>query len=410
MIHFLFGLYYVSLTVLLLLGYCLVVPVAFWLARWVVRILLHCVFTYSWRGWLKTVGLPINRACLRFVGVMLSALCVYAFSLYGKELIKWTGEGTAHHTAKVYFAAGQPLHGARLVLYRFFHPERRRLAPLWRLQERIYERAVQYLPEGDAEWAAWQNSWFLYPYTRTGRWVRGTRMTKPSPAQVAMLDKVWRCLETLATRPMADRKVALNLYMKTYPVLANYYINFDGFYTGQLWASFRKMVKIELHQERCRLLVTWLERLKREWAAHPEMTAFLREHPAPSALRDYVVIAETMQLILGEIYRREFSCEAESVRLYIDTRRHFITSGECRRNTHKENSDALYKLVVSDRQGNATRYILEEYCGVVFPGPITGAWWMSDKAKADKTAREYYAEEIKILNEARERAQPAPAE
>ena len=410
MTHFLFGLYYVSLTVLLLLGYCLVLPAVFRLVYWVVRIFLHCVFTYSWRGWLKTVGLPVNRACLRFVGVVVSALCVYAFGLYGKELIKWTGEGTAHHTAKVYFAAGKPLHGARLVLYRFFHPERRRLKPLWRLQERIYERAVRYLPEGDAEWAAWQNSWFLYPYTRTGRWVRGTSDSRPSPAQVAMLDKVWRCLETLATQPMADRKVGLNLYMKTYPVLANYYINFDGFYTGQLWASFRKMVKIALHQERCRLLVTWLERLKREWATNPEMTVFLREHPAPSALRDYVVIDTTMQLILGEIYRWEFSCEAESVRLYIDTRRHFITSGEYSRNTSEENSHRLYESVVGEDQGNATRYILEEYCGVDFPEAAASIWWKGNKAKADKEAREYFAEEIKILNETRERAQPAPAE
>ena len=176
MIHFLFGLYYVALTVLLLLGYCLVFPAIFWLLHWFWRIGRLLCTPMRWRFWRKDIGLPINRARLRFIGKVALVLLVFCLSLYVKECIKWTGEGTAHHEAKAYFAAGQPLYGARIALVSLFHPmyrplapfhpEGRLLVPMQSLQEHIYEQAVRHLPEADAERAAWFNDWFLYPYTR----------------------------------------------------------------------------------------------------------------------------------------------------------------------------------------------------------------------------------------------------
>ena len=243
---------------------------------------------------------------------------------------------------------------------------------------------------------------------------------------IALLDKAWSCLEALGTLPMADGEVFFAKYLRSYPILAHYYSQGKAYYNERAYDSERDTAKSERHAHRARRLVSWLEKLKLEWAENPEMLAFLREHPDPSPLRDVVALEELAVLIRGDSWRGEFACDSDTVRLYIETRNRFISAKEYRRTADNRNAEALYDFAVNTYKARATRYLLQEYCGVHGAGEEDLELWMrfarSDgfpesqirkqaKFLVNEKVKEVYDLELELLDKAREQGRPAaPAE
>ena len=402
MIHFCFGLFFIIISILVLSAYCIALFALALLTGWLWKTFRYSRCSPHWRQYIEW---PFKRSHLRPVFFVMVAITAFHLFMYVSERHKWIGKDNAHHAAKEYFAAGQPLYGVRLMLSRLFHPENRLFASLHALQQYIYDRGIQYLPENDAEKAIWLNSWFLYPYTYSMQDPKGTDHRKLSPPMIALLDKIWYCLEAQATLPMADREMASALYLKTYPVLANYYTMSKGYYNGVFDSSIRPFSRNEQHAQRSRLLVAWLEQLKQKWEVDPEMQSFLRQHPAPSALRNWVLISELMGLIQGDIWRGEFGCDTYHVQLYIQTRNRFIENKEYLRTTSSQNSTFFYEQVVNRMRSRATKYILQHYCNAVINGKEDNSFWYNKSKRmgvppeslAEKRSKSLYDQEIEIL-------------
>ncbi len=58
----------------------------------------------------------------------LAVTLIFHVSIYASQHLKWCGEDNANLQAKEYFVAGQPLAGLRLVLTTFINPDN----PIWR--------------------------------------------------------------------------------------------------------------------------------------------------------------------------------------------------------------------------------------------------------------------------------------
>ena len=116
--HLLFGLFFLVLSMALLLLYLVamfMLPIGLqWLWLQVKQSQNHFVLS---RARVK----KLLYSCL-------AGTLIFHVSIYASQHLKWCGEDNANLQAKEYFVAGQPLAGLRLVLTTFINPDN----PIWR--------------------------------------------------------------------------------------------------------------------------------------------------------------------------------------------------------------------------------------------------------------------------------------
>ncbi len=178
-------------------------------------------------------------------------------------------------TAKEYYVVGQVLNVFRSILTNFIHPEIPILIPATWLQEHIYYQGVKYLPNNDGEKAVWQNQWFNYHYTKRGRRALFAVNWESSPETIRLLDNWWHCLQIMATKPFAHRKMEINHYYCDFPSLAMAYSLEKGFYSGKILGSAHELAKIPEYVDRSRKLSGWLLDLREKWKTSQDMMLFL---------------------------------------------------------------------------------------------------------------------------------------
>ena len=336
-------------------------------------------------------------------------ISIASVTVYVSQRAKWMGNDNANLKAKNYYVSGQVLNSFRSILTTFIHPEIPLMAPLHKLQWVIYNQGIKYLPENDGEVGVWQNQWFHYHYSKKNRKSLGFTW-RPSPKTVRLLDQWWFSLETMATKPFADKQMQ-EMYFQAFPSLALTYGHYKGFYSGKIIRSAKRLAKMPIHVERGRLLSDWLWVLAEKWEISTLMGEFLKKHPKIEVLRQLALLDELKGLIQGEIHGRNFSCHNESVERYIKTRQEFVNPAHGKaaylKMREREQAQNAYGRAIEETGSRSTKYVIKTFCGVVVAGREDNSsfesWIMGAKLtlaeQAEAIAKGNYRDEIKILEE-----------
>lgn len=307
---------------------------------------------------------------------------VILIGVYSKQRVEWMGKDNANLTAKEYWTSGQVLASIRFSLVRVLHPENIILWPFNRLQKVIYEKGLQYLPKNDGENGIWTDAWFLYPYRLRSLLPKVSVKTpyqkhlidpvfkadKKFPRIISLLDQFWFALETMATKPYADRQMKFQHYYRNFPGLAMYYIIFDGFYVGKYTGSAKYLLRNRKYALRLEQLLKWLEDLKARWKADGFYQTIWEKYPKVGAIRKVVHQAILQDLLSVLAYRKEFHCDhpwiAKLYQSYLDVMSDDYSNNILLRfrEVNKKEAYILYKEDVYSPTGELGQLVLKNFC------------------------------------------------
>lgn len=407
--HFLMGMFWLGAVLAMISLY---VAAAYWVymaARW-------CGAT--WRGSRSretaAVDSPFWRAGDRKrIRSAIVIAVIAGMTAYVNQRVTWMGEDNAHLQAKEYYVSGQVLNGFRQALTTVIHPDLFVMYPANALQWAIYSQGSKKLPENDGEIGVWQNVWFHSHYSKKGRWQLGLNSGESSDKMRRLLDQWWFCLETMATRPFADKQMEEEHYLRDYPALAFSYESCKGFYSYKKIGSAQRLAMMPEYVARSRQLSRWLWELPGKWQASPKAREFNAANPKIVALLQTDLLLELISLIQGEIHERKFGCDNESIQRYFAARKEFVEPVDglpaYRRLKEKDQGKWLYEIVIEDPGARSTKYIITHYCGIEVAGKednnkreyveIGKLHNRTADEEADHAAMVGYFQEVQILEE-----------
>jgi hypothetical protein len=227
---------------------------------------------------------------------------------------------------------------------------------------------------------------------------------------VRLLDQWWFSLETMATKPFADKQME-DLYCQGFASLAFSYSNNRGFYSGKIVGSAQRMAMMPAHVERSRLLSHWLWDLPGKWETSFFMKELLKKHPKVEVLRQMTLLLQLTALIQGEIHSRTFSCDNESVKRYIRARREFVDPADGKaaylKMRDREQAQRAYRMAIEGTGPRSTKYVIKHFCTVVVAGKEDNSGFArisqyhnrTPERQAEYESSKNYEDEIKILEE-----------
>ena len=348
-----------------------------------------------------------QKRVFKIVAVLTLIMCT---TTYIGLRTKWTTKDNGNLVAKEYFVAGQTLNAYKAVLTTFLHPELPIILPMTKLQWFIYEKGVAYLPENDGEAGVWQNYWFHYHFNKRDWEYWGVVGHKPSPKMVKILDQYWFCLETMATNPFADKKMN-NQYLEGFPGLAFRYAQEKGFYSGKHVGSAHRMAQLPKYVDRSYKLVKWLSEVRSKWETSPEMAERVLQNPKLFVLYQLGQLRELQDIMHGEIYSREFSCDKPYIQQFINTRKEFadpdVGYPAYSQISNAKEKKSIYYIAINSAGPRSFKYIVEHYCGLAVAGEedmstairFAKDYNITPEEEAERQNRAGIPDEIKILEE-----------
>ncbi|PID76552.1 MAG: hypothetical protein CSB24_06055 [Deltaproteobacteria bacterium] len=327
---------------------------------------------------LKKAGKPLEGArinwqrCRRIFFRACIVIVVTTSYMYLHLRFQWMGDNNANLKAKEYFIAGQTVNVYKSILTSVFHPELPFIKPLTSLQWLIYNKGVALLPENDGEAGVWQHLWFHYHFGKKDWMYFGVRKNRPSPKMIKILDQYWFCLESMATRPFADREME-DKYLESFVGLAFSYVLYDGFYSGEFLGSATRMAKMPEMTERYRLVVKWVNDLRLKWQ-DKNAPRIVHDNPKLMVLSQLTLLITLHNLILGEIHAGNFNCNNASIAQYIKLRQEFYAPDKgkpaYKRVPNLEERKRIYHIAINSGAGRDSKYIIEHYCGYKVAGKV----------------------------------------
>ena len=275
-------------------------------------------------------------------------------------------ENHSNLRAKEYYVVGQVVYFYRYSISKILsHPDRYgTMTPLNNLQKIIFNFGSRRLPATDAEKAAWAERWFIYIYSKNLLVKDGTYKIKNNierykfitedndiitskiaradnfhilPRENEYFDLVWNCLESLATKKFADKKMRELSYLRNFAGLAHYYsYRAPEAYTKIPIGSRRFYVQMRSMTKRNEMLVNWMNNLKDDWAKDNEFKYFIQKNPRLDAMLQLSMIMTLMDIIDSRIHFNEFSCSDPFLHQLEKSRNEFI-------NGENGNSAKLFK-------------------------------------------------------------------
>ncbi len=374
MIHFLWSLFFLLLGILLVLTYVLAFVLVCFLLLTMWRFYKEyrdTGFVYAARTntheWLqeKIPKWSQSKAIL----YMILLVMAFNISIYLKQRVEWMGNDNGNLSAKEYWVAGQVVYAYRNMYCLLKHPDDNFIKPFTWLQEMIYKKGSQYLPENDGEIGVWANTWFIYPFSRKLYITYDSHGYKPSPRMMALMERTWFSLEKQATGEWADIQMKEQQYYRGYPGQAFYYIAKQGFLTGKKVGSRIRLAKDSQLLERDRKLVDWLGELREKWKTSSEAEAFINKNPKIRSFLQISRVDGLSNLIYGSIFSREFSCESKEVQEYVALRAEFVGDGSVLSHmSGRKQAKRLYNIAVNTMIGRFQSYTLDRFCGIQVAG------------------------------------------
>lgn len=403
MLHFFISLLFLFAAILLFTGYFIILYFLF-LSVQRVRARFFCN-NHSHQDYKYKIK-SFKKKSIRTIAIIFLAITSYSVMLYTIERAKWTGSDNANLDAKEYFVVGQTLNVYKAILTAVFHPELPFIVPITQLQWLIYKKGVALLPENDGEAGVWQNMWFHHHFGKKDRQYFGVRHHKPSPKMIKILDQYWFSLESMATKPFADKEMK-EKYMEGFAGLAFSYTLMDGFYSGEFLGSAQRMAKMPEMVQRAKNLVQWLNELFIKWNHSPEIMQTVQNNPKLLILYQLTILTNLYDIILGEIHSGKFHCKNNSIYKYVQMRKEFYSPENkvpayTRIKDYKER-EHIYHIAINSSIARDIKYIIEHYCGYEVAGKIRYAYRLASLKKITPEKQEEFEcrsslrEEIQII-------------
>ena len=387
--HFFMGLLFLFFTIILVTIYFITI---YLLYVGFTRLLYYLKYRYYFSKYNKDIRKDDNKkfrpfylpkVYLKIIFLTFLILC----GVYTIQRIEWMGEDNAHLTAKEYWVSGQVVASIRFALVRVLHPENPLLWPYNRLQKVIYDKGIKYLPKEDGEIGIWTDAWFIYPYNRRGLLPKVSvdskfgrhlidpvfKADKKFPKIISHLDRCWFALETMATKPYADKRMKFQNYYRNFPRLAMYYLVYDGFYVGKYLGSAKYLLRDPKYTSRLEKLLKWLEDLKTRWKANGFYKKIWNKYPKIGAGRSIVELGVLQDLLSVLAYRRGFRCDHPWIeKLYMNYAN--LMSDDYNTNillrfkqVNKKDALMIYEDAIYSSRGELCQYVLKYFCGRELP-------------------------------------------
>lgn len=413
MTHILWSIFYLLISIGLVLVYMAAGVVLLIGIYWLLVILKWCYHLlpprqWDWKGAHQRLCSLCKPKLFLWIVVLFT---LFNAAFYMHQRLDWMDDDNDNLTAKEYYVAGQVLYFYRAVLFDFVYPGKYLWTrPLDWLQEKIYDRGVQYLPEDDGEIGIWNDAWFIYPYSK--------RMVKPynhshtweasQRISAEFYKQVWFNLETVATRKFRDRQMYTQHYLRNFAGMAHYYAyKKTGYAYKGFWQNYVQMFHLV---ERDKKLVDWLLQLEQQWQEEEKLVRFIDHHPKVEVMRQVAIIMELVDIIGSSIWEKSFSCDSPYLQMYADIRKLFAKGdGEGKpavlRMHNRREAIQFTNVAINSKGARFTKYIMKQYCGfeeVAGQADMTlytGRGMTPDEYEEYKVRKVLFAEEIKLLEE-----------
>lgn len=362
-------------------------------------------------------------------------LFVFNSSIYVHQRFQWMGEGNANFEAKQYFTVGQTVFFHRKLASVFLgHPDRFNiLVPLNLLQRFLYKVGVSKLPKEDGEKGVWADLWFVYIYSKNNelpfnifgdrelgydqfKGIDGEIVTDEDalhgktpllPKKNKYMDLVWFCLETMATKPFADRKMEEFHYLRNFAGEAQYYAyNAPGSYTKMYKNSghfYAQMPELTARNEK---LAVWLRELSGKWQRSEKVAAFIQKHPKIDAMRQMGLIMTLVDIFQARIWAHQFDCDDPYLGYLRDARKEFVdgrgnSPPSWEQMQNKKTAKMFYEIAINSVIARFTNFITEKECGESLPGEEDMREFQSRAISADdarkRQIRNLFPYELRLM-------------
>ena len=416
MIHFLWSIFFLLLTMALVLAYVVAGIVFSWLFLSFAYLIWRIFFFLFMRIMvMETVSLNLDRPLRwlknfstkkRFIKrsaiFLLVTIFVTNLGLYINQRQQWMGPDNSNFAAKQYFVVGQVVDFHRkFISLLLHHPDNFSiLVPLNTLQKIIYRIGVRQLPEDDAEKAVWADLWFVYIYSKNNRLpyaifddrtldydeFRGTdgRIVTMDEALLGktllmhkknkFMDLVWFCLKTMATQSFADKEMEEFHYLRNFAGEAQYYAyNAPGGYTKLYRNSGHFYDMMPSMTARNEKLVNWLRILPAKWKKSDRVADFIQKHPKVDAMRQTGLIMTLVEIFQARIWAGQFSCDDPYLQYLREVRQEFAHGVDgkppsWKRMPDKRTAKIFYEIAVNSYIARFTNFVTEYKCGEPLPG------------------------------------------
>ena len=208
-LHFILSLFFVGLfTALFVVLYFYIVKFAVWLYRAVTK---------------SPSPKPMLRSLL--VKKVFLAFLVINTAVFLQQFIYWNGKGSAYHSAKCYYAAGNVIAMYRSFLAPVLSPNNPLTYWLELPQKVIFDAASPLIPQEDGELALWRYHWFAYPFAKRFTmphriWESDDRFWLRSKGEIATI--VWEYIKAVNNDCFKDQKMRDEHALRDLPLAALY--------------------------------------------------------------------------------------------------------------------------------------------------------------------------------------------
>ena len=318
----------------------------------------------SEKGWmrekLKDLIIPpisiLYVAPKKTIAVLFLALVFINGAYWLQQRSEWVNSDHAHLDAKEYYAVGNVLLVYRSTLSLILSPENTLLRPLEWLQRAIVTQGVSLIPKGDAEWAMWDFRFFHYLYIRNthlptealnplGKMVTYDTYTKPWITD--MLDDLYRGLDDLANKPMADRTFAEKEKYLAYPTMAMIYeLGYCSYYSLKENGSFLVFVKHKDAIKPLQNVVVWMEKMEREWSQHPKALKEIKSNPRLEVAHQMTILFCLQAIQYNKMYQGTFRCNDPWLLKVYPYSKQFNSEGSPFHRVTKQEQDIYFVVIV----------------------------------------------------------------
>jgi hypothetical protein len=293
---------------------------------------------------------------------------LFNVSFYMKERQHWINSNHAHLEAKEYFVLGKMVFFYRKIIHMAVKINSPIMSPLNTLQQVLYDKGTALLPESDGERAVWKYHFFLYfygkgfllPEDETPR-----SLEVVSPHKVKLLDDIYRTLEELATKPVADNEMN-KMRHKAIPLVAMLYQGNQTSYFGNIAQPARldRLIRDKVKFDRIYRIIDIMNKNKiyidsnniiKNDIAHSEYQVEMFHYLA--------MLGMLTDVIFKNIETSSFKCSDQYNEQYIQNRYSLIQFMQLNKTKIPKNQyELLYSIGLESGDDPFKVYLLSKHC------------------------------------------------
>ena len=218
-----------------------------------------------------------------------------------------------------------------------------------------------------------------------------------SPNMMQLLEDSWFALETISSKPFADKQMEQEQYPRIYPNLVLYYVMNKTLYAKKTNEIREQVRTAEPHVGRSKKIVQWIDDVRKKWSETPELTAFINANPKTKLVLGLAYLLECEDLLLSQIWHRQFDCDSPYMQNYVRGRQAVIDIKIVGKEMQR-----LRKAALDETAPRFHKYVLENYCSIAVPGKADTSFYKKyhyDSATRERVMKSDFRKEFQILEE-----------